>query len=228
VSEPTSPHIVVITGATALSADARRAARAGSLIVAADGGLDVALDADLRPDLLVGDLDSITADGLAWAEHHIGIERHPADKDATDTELALLSAVQLTPHRITLVGGGDRLDHTIAAIGALGAPTLAAIERLDGWWDDQHLEVLHGPRSLALRLEPSSTLSLLALGGRCTGVCVAGTRWTLEDAELSPGSGRGVSNLTRSPTVHVAVGSGVLTVFDQPARPDPDKEPHPS
>jgi thiamine pyrophosphokinase len=228
VSEPTNPHIVVITGAAALSADARRAARAGSLIVAADGGLDVAFDAELRPDLLVGDLDSITANGLAWAEDHIEIERHPADKDATDTELALRAAIQLAPRRITLLGGGDRLDHTIAAIGALGAPALAAIDRLDAWWDDQHLEVLHGPRSLALQLEPDSTLSLLALGGPCTGVCIEGTRWTLEDTELPPGNGRGVSNLARSPTVHVAVGSGVLTVFDHPAPPTPDQEPHAS
>ena len=51
------------------------------------------------------------------------IERHPADKAATDTELALaLRRGDAARHALVLVAGrGDRLDHAIAALGALGA-----------------------------------------------------------------------------------------------------------
>ena len=49
------------------------------------------------------------------------VERHPADKAATDTELALSCAAAMKPDRIVLLAGrGDRLDHGIAALGALG------------------------------------------------------------------------------------------------------------
>ena len=78
--------------------------------------------AGLTPAGLIGDLDSMSEEGLAWATQHATIERHPIDKDATDTELAVAFAAGMNPARVVLVaGGGDRLDHTLAAIGALGA-----------------------------------------------------------------------------------------------------------
>jgi thiamine pyrophosphokinase len=197
----------------------------GARIVAVDGGLDVARAAGLRPDRLIGDLDSISTDGLAWAEANVDVERHPTAKDATDTELALRAAAT-SSSRITLVGGGDRLDHTLAALGALAAPALAGVERLDGWWDGQHFEVLHGPAERALVVVAGSTVSLIALGGPCTGVRVAGTRWVLDGVDLVPTVGLGVSNEAAAPPVVVAVESGVLAVFDEPTgRRPPDATP---
>ena len=111
-------------GVAPLDPGRRRTPPAGAdRIVAADGGLDHARAAGLVPDVLVGDLDSVSADGLDWATANIPIERHPADKAATDTELALrLRRGDATRNASLLVAGrGDRLDHAIAALGALGA-----------------------------------------------------------------------------------------------------------
>jgi thiamine pyrophosphokinase len=142
-------HIVIITGASPLDADLverlRSEATEHTVWMAVDGGLDHALAAGLEPTHLVGDLDSVTEAGLAWAARHTDISRHHANKDQTDTELALVSAAKFDPERITLVGGGDRLDHTIAGIGALGALSLTSVPMLDGWWDGQHFRVVHGP-----------------------------------------------------------------------------------
>ncbi len=100
-------------------------------MIAADGGLDHARAAGLDPDVLVGDLDSISALGLAWASEHAEVVRHPVDKAATDTELAIAHAATFAPGRLLLVAGqGDRLDHAVAALGALGAPALAGIASL--------------------------------------------------------------------------------------------------
>lgn len=213
-------HIVVITGSAPIAGDAVRSIPPDALLIAADGGLDRALAAGLRPDVLVGDLDSISESGLTWAERDGGgrveVERHPVDKDATDTELALAAAAVREPSRITLIGGGDRLDHSLAAIGATGAPGLAAVERVDGWWDGNHFEVLHGPSTRALLVDAGSTISLLALQGPCGGVSLAGTRWTLDAVELGPVVGLGVSNVAVGGTVTVTVRTGVLTVFDVP------------
>lgn len=205
---------IVVTGDAPLTPRAVAAVPPSAIVIAADGALDHALAAGLQPAVLVGDLDSISADGLAWAELHTTIDRHPPDKDTTDTELAIRRAIDLAPARLTLIaGGGDRLDHTLAAIGALGHPSLTSVPRLDGRWGDQRFCVLHGPGRLRIDPPVGTTVSLLALHGRCDDVSIDGVQWPLADARLDPLVGLGVSNLTTSPAVEVSITSGVLTIF---------------
>ena len=216
--------VIVVTGAAPLPRRAVEALPSGAVVLAADGALDHALAAGLEPAVLVGDLDSISADGLAWAETHATIERHPPDKNRTDTELALAAAADLVPHRLVLVsGGGDRLDHTVAVIGALGARSLTSIPEIDGWWGDQRLVVLHGPGRTRIRVASGTIVSLLALHGACSGVSIDGVRWPLDRAELAPVVGLGVSNEATGETVDVAVNVGVLTIFVNP-HPEEDRE----
>jgi thiamine pyrophosphokinase len=225
-------NIIIITGASPIGADLVARLRAQSpdntVWIAVDGGLDHALAAGLEPTHLVGDLDSVTEEGLAWAARHADISRHPTDKDQTDTELALTLASKFDPERITLVGGGNRLDHTIAGIGALGSLGLTSVPVLDGWWDGQHLRVVHGPGSAALRLVPGSTLSLLALHGPCVRVTLSGARWELDKFDLEPLVGMGVSNEVPDADgpvdVEVTLSGGILTIFDDPAPEPPMSE----
>jgi thiamine pyrophosphokinase len=215
-------HIVIVTGASPLPEHVVAAIPPSAIVLGVDGGLDLALAADLRPSGLIGDLDSVSAEGLEWARTHATIAKHPSDKNQTDTELALAFAADMHPERLTLVGGGDRLDHTIAAIGSLAARPLTGVPVLEGWWDGQHLDVLHGPARRTLDLETGSTLSLLAIGPLCKGVTVEGVRWPLTDHRLEPVIGLGVSNEVTGPDgrISISVSGGVLTVFNSP-RPNP-------
>ena len=192
--------------------------------------VDHALAAGLEPSGLIGDLDSVTDEGLTWAARNATITRHPTDKEQTDTELALALAVTMDPEHLTLIGGGDRLDHTVAGIGALGALALTSIPTLDAWWGGQHISVVHGPGKATLRLLPGSTMSLLAMHGPCTKVTLTGTRWELDEIDLDPVVGLGVSNeVTVSggeadednggevAEVEVSLSGGILTIFDHPA-----------
>jgi thiamine pyrophosphokinase len=207
-----SSTIVVVTGAAPLDRRAVAAIPRDAVVVAADGGLDHARDAGLRPDVLIGDLDSVSAVGLTWAEEHAEIVRHPVDKAATDTELAIAHAVSCRPERILLVAGaGDRLDHAIAALGALGAPPLAAVGSLEAWWGADQLHVLHGPRTVELDLPPGTVFSVLAMHGPARGVSVGGARWPLVDHHLEALVGLGVSNVAED-TVTVTVRDGIVTV----------------
>ncbi len=211
-------RIVIITGASPLLPEVVARIPADAIVLAVDGGLDHALAAGLEPTGLIGDLDSITEDGLAWAARNATIDRHPPDKDATDTELALAFAAAMDPAHVTLIGGGDRLDHSLAAIGALGAASLTSIPTIDAWWGAQHLDILHGPGKVTLRLVPGSTISLLALHGPCSKVSIRGTRWELDQVGLEPMIGHGISNEVLDDTpVEVSLGGGVLTIFDEPA-----------
>ena len=64
--------VAVLTGSEPLDPVAVAAADGADRIVAADGGLDHARAAGLIPDVLVGDLDSVSADGLRVGDgqHH--------------------------------------------------------------------------------------------------------------------------------------------------------------
>jgi thiamine pyrophosphokinase len=217
--------ITIITGAVPIPPEVAERIPPGDVVVAADGGLDHARNAGLEPSVVVGDMDSISDDGLEWAHAHATVVTHPADKDQTDTELALALALGRNPARITLIGGGDRLDHSLASLGALGHPTLTSVPELDAWWGGQHVRVVHGPGRARIACPVGSTVSLLALHGRCTGVVVRNVRWELDGVDLDPAIGLGISNVAGRggdggdglPTVvEVALSTGVLTVFDQP------------
>ncbi len=206
-------RVVVITGAVALPRHVVAAIPPDALVIAVDGGLDHARAAGIAPDHLVGDLDSITDAGLAWATEHIEITRHPTDKDQTDTQLALRRAIEHGAEHVTMIGGGDRLDHTLAAIGALAAPHLAVLARLDAWWDGQHLTGLHAPRRVELDAPAGSTVSVVAIGGAPAVVSIAGVKWPLDHHELRVLDGLGVSNEVLGGAA-VEAHAGVLAVFD--------------
>lgn len=206
--------VVVITGAAPLSKRGLDAVSADAVLIAADGGLDHALAAGLEPAVLVGDLDSVSPGALAWAHEHAEVVRHPPDKDETDTELALVHGASLQPQRILLLAGqGDRMDHAIAALGALGGPTLAPVPQLDAWWGDDELRVVHGPGKTLLEHPTGTTFSVLAMHGPCRGVTLDGARWPLRDHDLAPMVGLGVSNEIAASPASASVTSGVLTVI---------------
>ena len=97
------------------------------VVVAADGGARHAGRLGLTILTWVGDGDSIDPDDLALlAERGVTIQRVPAAKDESDTELAVLEALAHTPDEILILGalGGLRIDHTIANIGLLAMPQL--------------------------------------------------------------------------------------------------------
>ena len=211
--------VILVTGAEPLHPDAVSRLPRNGIVIAADGAFDHALAAGLTPAGLVGDLDSISPDGLAWAEAHATIQRHDRDKDHTDTELALSMAADFNPARLVMVsGGGDRLDHTFAAIGALGHPVLTSIPIVEGWWGSQHIRVLHGPGRLEFQVVPGTTISLLAMHGRCNGLTITGVQWPLEADRLDPLAGRGVSNIATDEQIEITVMEGVVTVFTYSAR----------
>ena len=206
-------QVVVVIGGGSLSPRAVAEVAPDATIIAADSGLDHAVGAGLRPAVLIGDLDSISAHGKMWAyAHELEIDQHAVDKDATDTELALARAATTDATDLLVLGAiGERFDHALGTIAALGSPKLARFESVQLILDDADIHVVHAGRSLALD-EPSNTpFSLLALHGRCRGVEVTGAHWPLTDAVLEPSSTRGISNETID-HVDISVTDGILTV----------------
>ncbi len=205
---PRGPTVLILAGGDG-APRARVDVGDGATVIAADSGVDLAHALGLHVDVAVGDFDSVTPAGLARAEDDgAAIERHPADKDATDLELALDRAVELGAARAVVVGGaGGRLDHLLAGVLLLGSPRYASLE----------LEARLGPArayvvrdACRLRGTPGELVSLLPLNGDADGVTTRGLRFPLHAETLSAGSTRGVSNVLDEPEAHVSVERGAL------------------
>jgi thiamine pyrophosphokinase len=211
-------HVVVVIGGGSLSPRAVEdvGTDTDTLVIAADSGLDHAVAAGLRPRVLVGDLDSISAAGQMWAyANEVEIERFPAEKDATDTELALATAAARSDNGDVLVLGGvdgddNRLDHLLGTLLAMGNPSLARLHSLHAVLGTTECTVVHAGHTADLALDAGATFSVLALHGPAEGLTVTGAKWTLTDARLTGTEARGVSNVALGP-VTVACGSGVVT-----------------
>ena len=86
--------------------------------IGVDRGAFYLMDHHIIPDAIVGDFDSVTADEFARISEAVAaIEQFQPEKDETDTDLALLHAIQYNPTVIYLTGvTGGRLDHYEAAL----------------------------------------------------------------------------------------------------------------
>lgn len=89
-----------------------------NFILAADGGTNHCLQANILPDLVIGDLDSISHEALQMIrDNNILVEKFPIKKDAADTELAIDFLIDKGFKDISLMGvTGSRMDHTLSNI----------------------------------------------------------------------------------------------------------------
>ena len=213
-------HAIIYTGGDSPHGDAYAAVTArlgaGALVIAADSGWEHAVAHGTVPHVLVGDMDSISTDHLRDARAAgTEIVEHPADKDATDTELALAEAAARGATLVTVIsGGGDRPDHVFALLHSLTHPALALV-RIDGWLGRSRFLVLRAGDSADMPAVAGDTVSLLPVGGDAT-VTATGLKWPLQQSVLRATQSRGISNVALG-APHVQVHSGSLIVFITPS-----------
>lgn len=186
--------------------------------IAADSGLDHALALGVTPDVVVGDSDSVSDEALALA-HSLEIEfiSAPADKDFTDTELALSHAVHLGAQKIIVVSaGGGRFDHAHGLLASLFHPEWAHIH-IEAFIDTAHVFALHGPGSLHIEGKQNSLIALHAMNGIAHGISTEGLRWQLHNESLAPWVSRGVSNELIGTSGDISLKSGALLVVQPEA-----------
>jgi thiamine pyrophosphokinase len=194
-------------------------AREVAFVAAVDSGGDDVRRANLTPELLLGDFDSIEGASLKAAQSAgvevIGFDAH---KDATDLELALqlLRARGFEAIVATKVLGG-RLDHELAALACLAAAAqggvrVAIIEEQSACvilCGDGNRSVLH----LDFRATPSpSHISLIPWGSDAT-VSTNGLKWELDHECLAFTASRGISNLPIRGKAEIKTHQGSLLVI---------------
>jgi thiamine pyrophosphokinase len=176
-------------------------------VIAADGGARHLMALSHIPDILIGDLDSLSASlRTTLGEASTLILPHGTAKDETDLELALLYAVDTYTGEILVFGGlGGRLDQMLANILLLMHPKLQGRE-IRFVTQYQRIWLMEGDGEI--RGEKGDTVSLIPLGGDVRVASTEGLRWSLQNEVLAFGPARGVSNemLREMASVHVQEG----------------------
>lgn len=207
-------NTVIVGGAPVRGADAfyRSVIMAADTVVAADGGGLLCLSLGRRPDLWVGDFDSVPP-GLAEQAEQDGatVLRYPVEKDASDLDLALDAVRELGPVAVTLTAAfSDRLDHTLSGIGTLlRAADLHACAR-EPSFTMYPLDAETRPH-IVLAETPGTVISLFSVDPGTT-VTVRGVRFPLHAAVLPCFSSLGLSNVATSAQQPVALMAGRLLV----------------
>jgi thiamine pyrophosphokinase len=210
--------VLVLAGAS--GAELRRAAALAAtiadrcLLVAVDGGLDTCRADRRRPDLFVGDGDSLRG-GPAG---DIPAVRFPPEKDFSDLAGAL-GEMRVRRVQVVALAGlvGGRLDHEWANLLELAARARGFAALIAPTDRGTVVVTRHGCRAATVR---GRLFSLFALGSAAT-VSLSGTRWELRRRRLRPGS-HGLSNVTGTElelTVHAGVVALVLLPPGRARRP---------
>lgn len=213
--------VIVLVGGDPVPGSLRSSLPPAALVIAADSGLHLAAELGLRVHVVVGDLDSVDPRRLAEAEAAgASVDRHPTDKDATDTALALNLALAHGPSRITVLGGaGGRIDHELALWSAVTAEHLAPAQ-IRVWSSRARTTVLRPDSPSELHGRVGDLLTLLAFHGTAREVTTSGLVYPLRGEDLDPGSTRGVSNRFALTRATVTLTDGVLLAI-RPLDPGP-------
>lgn len=186
-------------------------------VIGVDGGSNHAESLGLRPDVIIGDLDSISPALLdTLTQLNIKILKHPTNKDETDLELALSHSLSLNPSRLMFVSGlGGRIDHQLANILILLREDLKdkEVEFFDGV---TRIYLLTGVKERAIKGSPGQKFSIIPLSADLVVGSLSGAEWGLSRERLGLGSGRGLSNLFLDNQLKIELlsGSALLVIPD--------------
>jgi thiamine pyrophosphokinase len=187
----------------------RRMLQTGDVIIAADGGARHAAEVDLIPDVVIGDLDSLTEDEiLGFSGSKTQIIRYSPVKDETDLELALRYAQDAGYSPILIIGAyGGRLDQTLGNIALLSEPgTLELDVRLD----DGLTEAFFVHEQATIRGDCGDLVSLLPWGSSAEGVSTTNLVYPLDNEIMYSHRTRGISNEMSANIASVSLKKGLL------------------
>ncbi|MDR1626990.1 MAG: thiamine diphosphokinase [Spirochaetia bacterium] len=177
------------------------------LYVAADSGLLLARSFGLRPDYIVGDMDSLP--NLAMLDDYDpgSVMRYPREKDYSDTELGLELAREKGCDRVFLIGGGGgRMDHFLALYSLFHRKNPPS-----AWLTDRD-EMIYIDSRYALEGCKGKEISLFPLGSQRVRMRSTGLKWPLGGLEWRIGD-VGISNIVADNYAEIQIVTGALLLM---------------
>jgi thiamine pyrophosphokinase len=182
------------------------------LVIAADGGYRYLKTLNIKPDILIGDFDS-----LDILPEGIDTKHFPIEKDDTDVFLAAKEGISRGYKVFAIYGalGGTRISHSLANISLL-----AWLNNKDaqGFLIESKTEITSIKNGcLAYASGENGNLSVFAYGKNAEGVCITGLKYETENVTLATDFPLGVSNSFVGKEARISVENGTLIVIKEDA-----------
>lgn len=181
--------------------------KAGDLLLCADGGYAAAVQHGLRPDLVIGDFDTMPVQQVDG----VPVVQLPVMKDDTDLAVCMDEGRRRGYRSFVLAGClGGRMDHTLATLQCMADSAV----RGECCWavDETNRVTILAPGEYTLPRLDGRLLSLLAFSDQVTDVVLTGTQWPLDGAALTQRKPLGISNIIIEDQARLSFSSGLLMV----------------
>jgi len=183
------------------------------LRIVVDGALEITHRLGVKPDYIVGDFDTVNQELLEYYDKDI-ILRHPPEKDQTDTELAIETALNAGYDNLTFLGAtGSRMDHSLGNIFLLEGLLAQGIEA----------EILNENNKLYLKKQGftlkrkearGNFISLLPLTETVENVTLRGFKYPVEHLTFYREKTLGISNEITEEEAVVEFSKGTFIVVE--------------
>ncbi len=163
--------------------------KSDDLTIAADSGYQNALALGEKPSLLLGDFDSYKGE----KPEDVEILKVPAEKDFTDTQMAVREAIERGADDIVIIGGlSGRLDHTLSNLCILDE--LAKMRVHAVMTDGQNRVRYINSTSTLIPRSHYKYVSIIAISEKLKGVDIEGCRYPLKNHTILRSNQFAVSN----------------------------------
>jgi thiamine pyrophosphokinase len=186
-----------------------------TFVIAADGGALHCSNLRISPDVIIGDMDSITK-GMIEKLGHAGageiefISFNQA-KDESDTQLALDYLVKNGYERIIIIGAfGGRADHSYANLSLLSSPVYDNVN-VSIITENSEISVIKN--SCRINGEIGKNISIFSLTPFTFFEKTLGLKYRLKNEKLLFSPARGISNKFTKNTAKISISEGWLLII---------------
>lgn len=179
-------------------------------IICADGGLNYLDSLNVRPNLIVGDFDSVNINLLEKYKNVI-TKKYPAEKNFTDTEIAIEEAIACGYNNITIFcATGTRLDHTMANILLIERyiKNGISIRIVD---NNNYISILN--KDIIINKLEGYFLSIIPISEYIDGITLKGMKYPLLDVKVDRGSTLCISNEIIDDKAEILIKNGMGILF---------------
>lgn len=185
-------------------------------IIAADSGMNFFYRNRMKPDVIVGDFDSVSTEALSYFEGQDSIQwkRLIPEKDDTDTESSIRLAIEMGAEEIVILGGtGTRLDHVLGNIELLGIGLQENVKLvlLDA---NNRIQMINHGIQLEKQNQFGTYVSLLPYTQSVKGLTLTGMKYPLDHYELMGFCSLGISNEIWDDVAEISFEEGILIVVE--------------
>jgi thiamine pyrophosphokinase len=189
----------------------RELVQSADRIICADGGTRHAINMQLTPNVIIGDMDSSAARYIEYyRKKGVEVIQYPVDKDKTDTHICVEFALAFSTEIILLGATGSRIDHMLANVSLLklGFEKSVPISIID---NNNNIRMIKD--YIRLTGKKGEYFSLIPFSEKVKGLCTKGAHYELHDAVMELGNPYGVSNIFEEAEVEISIKEGYLLVI---------------